>query len=861
MAAEAAGATGLSRGAYLPVALVAGAVIALQIAIMRVFAVGSWVHFGSLVVSLAMFGFGLASAVMCIAIARFTRYWRQAAAASLLAFGPLAVAAHLAAQEVPFNAIFLVSDPAQKWRLAANFLLYFLPFLAGAFFLGSVFLRAGAGFARAYFADLAGSGVAGLLMLAAMYVLPPDSLILAPLVLWAAGGLLWFAAAKSFRSLTIFALVAAAAIACFLGAPSLGFTRLAVSDYKGVAYARKFPDANLVYRNVSPFGDLEVYSSSYLHFAPGLSDNAAFNLPEEPANAYLALYIDGEGPTGIIRDLPPEQTAYFRYLPMYYPYVLKKAPDTFVIQFSGGIPAVVALRAGAAHVTAAEPNPEILRAFASPAIAGFTGDLLHHKDLTVIGQEGRLWLPASGHRFDVIDLSLADGTGLSSPGGFAITEKYNYTREAMEAYMRGLADGGILSVTLWNKEDPPKSILKLYATMAAAARAVGQGDIAQSFYVVSSYLSTTTVLYKRGGFSADEIAKLGDYTSSLSFDEVYRPGLEADEAGSEKLLADYEAQIFGNGEPAPSPGDDQVLAPLADDGSSDTPAVLPATALERLAWTRLMSGGYADLRSRYVFNIALLSNDRPYFAGYVKTGDLGRIGDRLDLFQDDWGYLLLWATLGIASLLSVTLVALPAIFGWRGLFATMPGKSGTIVYFACLGAGYIMTEVGLIARFVLALATPTISAAVLLSSMLVFSGLGSLTSGRLAGRERRLLPVLLAVLAVLLLLLALYSDRALNWIGGYGYGTRLVLCVALVAPPAFLMGFPMPTAMASLARLGKQPMFLWAWGINGCASVIGAAAVPVLAVSFGLSKVLMVSAAAYLLAMPCFFGVTRPLRH
>ncbi len=46
-------------GLYFAVGLGAGAVIALQIDIMRVFAVGSWAHFGSLVVSLAMLGFGL----------------------------------------------------------------------------------------------------------------------------------------------------------------------------------------------------------------------------------------------------------------------------------------------------------------------------------------------------------------------------------------------------------------------------------------------------------------------------------------------------------------------------------------------------------------------------------------------------------------------------------------------------------------------------------------------------------------------------------------------------------------------------------------------------------------------------------
>ena len=97
-------------------------------------------------------------------------------------------------------------------------------------------------------------------------------------------------------------------LAChFALPPLLDIPKLAVSDYKGVAYARKFPDSQRVYERASPFGYLEVYSSSYLHFAPGLSDNAAFNLPKMPDNAYLGMYIDGEGPSGIIRDLPAER--------------------------------------------------------------------------------------------------------------------------------------------------------------------------------------------------------------------------------------------------------------------------------------------------------------------------------------------------------------------------------------------------------------------------------------------------------------------------------------------------------------------------------------------------------------------------
>ena len=147
---------------YLSVGLVAGSIIALQIGIMRVFSVGSWAHFGSLVVSLAMFGFGLTSAVMCVGKGWFERHWEGAVKGALLAFGPLMVVCNLAAQQVPFNAIFLISDPMQKWRLAGNFLLYMLPFLAGALYLGTVFLKANKIFGRVYFADLSGAGLCGL---------------------------------------------------------------------------------------------------------------------------------------------------------------------------------------------------------------------------------------------------------------------------------------------------------------------------------------------------------------------------------------------------------------------------------------------------------------------------------------------------------------------------------------------------------------------------------------------------------------------------------------------------------------------------------------------------------------------------
>ena len=107
-----------------------------------------------------------------------------------------------------------------------------------------------------------------------------------------------------------------------------------------------------------------------------------------PANAYMGLYIDSDGPIGVMRHLDAKESAYFRFLPMYYPYVIKKAPKTFITQFGGGISTEVALSSGAKDVTVAEGNRAILAAFRDDVFEDFTGDIL------VQGARDRLRGPA-----------------------------------------------------------------------------------------------------------------------------------------------------------------------------------------------------------------------------------------------------------------------------------------------------------------------------------------------------------------------------------------------------------------------------------------------------------------------------------
>src|SRR5262249_34970668 len=162
-----------------------------------------------------------------------------------------------------------------------------------------------------------------------------------------------------------------------------------------------------------------------------------------------------------------------------------------------------------------------------------------------------------------------------------------------------------------------------------------------------------------------------------------------------ELLDNYRKQIFSDGEsepteppegPPPEGAPPDATPPTGggdDTPPPETPATVPATTLGQLAWNRLINGGWDELAHAYVFDCRPTTTNRPYFAAYVKPADLHRVTDRLELLQDEWGYLLIWATLAIATATALSLVVLPLIFGWRTIFSHNPGKFRTIVYFAC----------------------------------------------------------------------------------------------------------------------------------------------------------------------------------
>jgi hypothetical protein len=211
------------------------------------------------------------------------------------------------------------------------------------------------------------------------------------------------------------------------------------------------------------------------------------------------------------------------------------------------------------------------------------------------------------------------------------------------------------------------------------------------------------------------------------------------------------------------------------------------------------------------------------------------------------GLIILSSMLAQVILLVLAFIFLPlVVFRRQGL--TVPHRGAAVLYFSCLGLGFMFVEIGLMQRFVLFLSHPAYSIPVVLATLLVSSGVGSFLSARLPfsclGRFRFCLFGVAGLLIVLLFALRPLFDATL----GLSFPTRVVIAVAALAPVGILMGMPFPLGLSAAARLG-QPVIPWAWGINGGTSVLGSVLAIIVAMGSGFTWVLASAAAMYLLAL------------
>jgi hypothetical protein len=176
-------------------------------------------------------------------------------------------------------------------------------------------------------------------------------------------------------------------------------------------------------------------------------------------------------------------------------------------------------------------------------------------------------------------------------------------------------------------------------------------------------------------------------------------------------------------------------------------------------------------------------------------------------------------------------------------------------YFFLLGLAFLFIEMAFIQKFILFLANPLYSVAVVLAGFLVFAGLGSVSAPWVARRLGRgsafaVLAIVAGIAATALVYLWL-MPQVFGRFMGLPDAARVCISLVLIAPLAFLMGMPFPLGLRRLAR--QSPEFIpWAWGINGYASVISAALATLLAIEFGFGAVVLMALSLYLAAALAF---------
>ena len=323
-------------------------------------------------------------------------------------------------------------------------------------------------------------------------------------------------------------------------------------------------------------------------------------------------------------------------------------------------------------------------------------------------------------------------------------------------------------------------------------------------------MTTYTVLVKKNGFSGGDSDMIRAFCDRYKFDLVHLPHLKEDEVNVHNVF--------------PKPIYHGYTKQLMDSGSR--------------------------FNSEYAFDVGPVFDDNPYFGNYFRWSKFRQIysglGGRWEAFLEG-GFVV--NLIFILSLL-FSMVVLGPFFVRRKRIVT--GNLNPLFFYFLIGLAYMFTEVVLVQRFILFLGQPIYSVSLVVSTLLVSSGLGSMMSQRFGvSRLKTILSLLSMMVLAYIPLLNLLFELFLQ----HGLVARLLSSVVVIFPLGFLMGLPFPLG---LKFVDKDAVSL-VWAANGCASVIGAVLVILVALSAGFAFTQLVAAFLYVLCVTIVwrFGVRR----
>jgi len=778
---------------YIGVFLLSLATLLLELALTRVLSVALWYHFGFLIISTALLGFGASGVVLALWRSLRERVSLDRALASLaFAFGVLTLVCFWLMQRVPFDPFSLLADRRQLFLMPLYYIIISLPFFCSGLVLALLFTRGTEQINRLYAFDLLGAGMG---CAALVLVLPA----------FGGSGAVVVAAALGLLAATVFAINTARVVAgvslvfCVAAFALASFADRALPI--AVTPNKQRPPVQPIVTAWNTFSRIDVYDIS---------------------GTRLLVIDAGTALTGM-QDLRPGVRQYLSRNTMDavyesgVAYVGKERPNVLIIGSGGGAEVLDALHYGAREITAVEINP-IINDIVSQGTNEYWGGLFQQPEVRLVTEEGRSYVRRSGEQYDaIISVHTISNAAIAS-GALSLAENYVLTREAFEDYLDHLTPDGVIYFTR-----PESQIARLFATAREALAARGVSDPATHLYayrVAAGPQTSAAGGTSRASFNAGFLLKKSPFTPEelRRIEKILGVGLLPSKQVLYSPLEPHPGSIYHT----------LVTTP-------DVQAVYQAQATQ----------------------LEPATDDRPFFNQHTRWSSIN-LNTLRDLFtQQRQGRMALEdrpvveVTL-LVLLVQTMLIAAAFILVPLARFSRQdlrsPNRWRFLLYFASLGLGFILIEIALLSRFTLFLGQPVSTFAVVLASLLVFTGAGSYLAGRFRSQPRRALLLIVPLIVLTLIVTTFGMPVLFSAALGLPLLWRVALAVVLLAPLGMLLGIPFPTGLRIVAEEASA-LVPWAWGVNGFFTVIGTVTAQILGMSFGFKTVLLVGALCYLIAL------------
>jgi hypothetical protein len=529
---------------------------------------------------------------------------------------------------------------------------------------------------------------------------------------------------------------------------------------------------------------------------------------------WLWMWLDGDVPAPMMRFHGDyDELTYLRRHPASLPYRLRPLRSILSLGSGGGLDVLVARMRGAESVDAVEINPAVPRIMALPQFRDFHGGVYDLPGVRFHQTEGRSFLRQSGAHYDLIALSLTQAF-TTGQVGTALMESYIHTLEACRDYYRHLGENGLVMMLSGDRTGILPIRWFLTCLEAVRLETGGTEDAALGHLMLlvspagwSPY--DYVVLMSRNPFTEEEVRQAESLSQEMgAYEHVFLPGRES-------ALGD---SIRARGWHA-----------VADETRTALPKMVHGMAPP---------------------NVSPATDESPYFfdVGFGAPAPLRH---------------LLYFAIGLCVLVAATSGLAAGSSPERGAGAGAQAARGLLVfaaYFALLGAGFMLIEVGLIQRLLILLGSPTHTVALILLALLLGGALGARldqraerggSADRTASPDRGAFPDRRArsclAVGIAAILVSLVLPAVAEALLGAVYPVRLASGFALCAGLGVLMGVPFPAGVRAASRWRKDSVpFLW--GVNGVTSVLGSVVAVIASKPLGTSRVVLIGGLAYLLA-------------